>query len=205
MAQAITITTQVPVDPEVSTPTYYQQLATEFMTAFEQMSAIIPKLEEAEATNVKVFRANLGVPDAFCNTAINAVEQLPELEAARKLHAEKSRNRLQLLEAFRPLGATAAGFSKRLDRVLMAAKSGLATDSLQIYRIAKSVASDKRSPIVEAHVAAMKRDLARPTVSKADREERKVAKLKKAVEDELTRRQIEEMLTQHGKEVKKAA
>jgi hypothetical protein len=204
MAQSITITTQPPVDPQVSTPTYYQQLATEFMAAFEQMSAIIPKLEEAEAANIKMFRANLGVPDAFCNTAINAVEQLPELEAARRLHAEKSRNRLQLLEAFRPLGATAAGFSKRLDRVLMAAKSGLATDSLQIYRIAKSVASDKRSPIVEAHVAAMKRDLARKTLTKAERDERNAAKLKAAVEAELTRRELK-VLPQRHEEVKKAA
>jgi hypothetical protein len=187
----ITVTTQPPVDPDTPTQTYYQQLVGEFMVAFDQMLVIIPKLEAAAAASAKSVRANLGVPDAFCATAITAVEQLPELAAVKTAHAEQWRNRLQFLEAFRPLDDKVTSFGRLLKHALRAVKSSLATELLQMYRIAQGHASDGRSPAVEAHVAAMKRDLARKSATKAERDARKAQKLAEAVEKAIALRAME--------------
>jgi hypothetical protein len=50
----------------------------------------------------------------------------------------------------------------------------------------------------------MKRDLAKKGATKAEREERKAAKLKEAVDKELSKRQVQEVLAKREKEVKTA-
>ena len=177
----ITVTADPPVDPQTPTTTHYQQLAADFMNALDQIAAIIPQVEQAEA-GTKLVRAHLNVPDVFCSTAIIAVEQVPELLGTRKLDPVAGRIKMQFLEAFRPMSDKAGTLVKRLDYTLMWLKATLAEDSLQMYRIAKSIASDKRSPLVQAHVENLKRDLGRKGLTKAQREERKAAKLKAAAE-----------------------
>lgn len=184
---AITVTTQPPVDPETSTQTYYQQLVAEFMEVFDQLLVIIPKLEAAEAVTAKSVRANLNVPEAFCASAIIAVEQLPELESTKVANAERWRNRLQFIEAFRPLDDKVVGFGRVLKHALRAAKSSLATELLQMYRIVRGHASAGKNPAAQTHVDAMKRDLARKTSTKAERDARKEQKIKAAVEEELAK------------------
>jgi hypothetical protein len=179
MSEHIEVTIQAVVIPDTPPLTPYQQVATEFMEAFEKMIVVIPKLEELTAT--KVVRANLNVPVAFCGTAISAVAQVPELDSTKKFDSKLNLDRLQYLQAFRPLYDTTQGFVNRLSHILMTVKSELVGDSLQVYRMAKSLASDKRSPVIEAHVAALKRDLNRRTLTKAERDRRKAEKLAKAV------------------------
>lgn len=184
---AITVTTQPPVDPETPTQTYYQQLADELMNVFDQMLAIIPKLEAAEALTAKSVRTNLNVSEIFCASAIAAVEQLPEMEAARTANAERWRNRLQFIEAFRPLDDKVAGFGRILKHALRASKSALATELLQMYRIIQGHASSGKNPAAKAHVDAMKRDLGRKAISKAERQEKKAQQIKAAVAEELAK------------------
>ena len=187
----ITVTTQPPVDPETPTQTYYQQLAGELMAVFDQLLAVIPKIEEAEAVTAKSVRVNLNVSDGFCATAINAVEQLPEMEAAKRQHADQWRNRLQFLEAFRPLGDKITGFDRLLRHTLRATKSSLATDLLQMYKIIQGHAGNGRDQNAQAHVVAMKRDLGRRTSTKAEREARKALRIQEEVEKQIVLRGLE--------------
>jgi hypothetical protein len=187
----ITLTTQPVVDPQTFTPTFYLELGNELMRAFDQIATIIPKIVEAESATAKDVRVNLGVPLVFCGTAISAVEQLPVLAAATKLDPVKARNLLQFIEAFLPLSDKMSGLARRLRHALRAAKSQLGTDTLHVYRVAQGVASDQRSPVVEEHVGAMKRDLARKGLSKAEREARKEARFNEEVEKRLAARMKE--------------
>ena len=179
----ITLTTDPPVDPQTPTPTHYQQLAAEIQAAIDTIATLLPKLEESLTADTRQARRNLNVPDAFCHTAVNAVEQLPEINAAKKLNVDKCRNQLQFIEAFRPVYDKFEAVSRRLRHALWSNKASAATASLQVLRVAKAYASDNRSPAVAAHVAAMQRDLARKTrMTKAELAERKLQKLKQASE-----------------------
>ena len=88
---------------------------------------------------------------------------------------------------------------------MRANKSAVAGDALEIYRIAKAKLKSKRSPALAVHVEAMKRDLAKLSMSKTERDARKAAKFQEAVEKEPERRRIQEALAaQRQKEVKSA-
>jgi hypothetical protein len=185
----ITIVTQSNIDPQTPTTTHYQQLAAELMSVFDQLAVLIPKLAEAEASaTTRIARSRQNVPDAFCATAIDAVEQVPEVDGEKKLNTELSRNRLQFLEAFRPVDDKLTALSKRLRHALRTTKSLLAADTLHVYRLFKSHASDDKSPLVKAHAAAMKRDLGRRGLTKAQRQALNAERLRKAVEAELLAR-----------------
>lgn len=157
------------------------------IAAFETIAGVLPKLEEAAVMEEKLARRYLNVPDALCITAINAVEQVPELEAARKLHADQGRNRLQFLEAFRPVDDKLDSLSRRLKHALRVTKSALGNSALQIYRITRAQASDGRSPALASFAAAMKRDYGRKSPTKASREEAKARQVQEAVDLELRR------------------
>src|SRR3954467_14332732 len=101
MSEHIEVTTQAVVIPDTPPMTPYQQVAMEFMAAFEKMITVIPKLDEITAT--KLVRANLNIPDGFCGTAISAVAQVPELDSTKKFDSNLNLDRLQYLQAFRPL------------------------------------------------------------------------------------------------------
>lgn len=176
MAEHITITTQaLPEAPP--TVTRYQQLVAEAVAALDEILALIPKLDEAEASGRKVANSRIGVPEAFVATVISAVEQLPELAAAKKLDPVAARDKLQYIEAFRPLYDKLFTVIRRLNFGLLYSKDSVAFDSLQVYRIAKQHASDGRSPLMAAHVANMKRDLGKKVPTKVEREERKLARM----------------------------
>jgi hypothetical protein len=180
MAEHITITTQaLPEAPPTVTP--YQQLVAEAFAALDQILGIIPKLEEAEASGRKVASGRLGVPAAFVATVVSAVEQLPELAAAKKLDPVAARGKIQYLEAFRPLYDKLFTVTRRLNFALLYMKDSVVFDSLQVYRIAKQHASDQRSPLMAAHVANMKRALGKKVPTRAVREERKLARMMDAI------------------------
>ena len=172
----ITITTEAfPEGPP--TVTAYQQFAAETIDALDKIQGVIPKLDDAEASGTKIAGSRLAVPDTFIATVIATVEQLSELAASGKLDPVEARDALQYIEAFRPLCDKLFTVTKRLNYALMWLRDSLAGKALQVYRIAKQHASDKRSPLMAAHVANMKRTLGKKVPTKAEREQRKLARM----------------------------
>jgi hypothetical protein len=176
MSSTITVTTEPPVSPITPTVTHYQQLAVDFIKAIDQISTILPQLQEAELAVAKFTRGQLSVSNQFCATAIAAVEQIADLQAIGRLDPTAGHDTLQFLDAFRTVRDKGLSFTKNLKFTFDSRKASLVSQSLQIYYLAKGLVRDKRSPEIEAHVANMKRDLNRPGLTKAQREERKLAK-----------------------------
>ena len=204
MEPLITVVTEPVVDPQTPTPTHYQEVAGQLMAALAAFASIIPKLEEAEAADAKQVRRYLNVPDVFCYTAITAAEDLPELDSAQQ-HTVQGRNRLQYIEAFRPVDQMLYVVSRRLRHGLYANKSAVAGNALEIYRVARAKKKSNRNPALAAHVEAMKRDLAKVSLTKAERDARKAAKFREAVEKELAERKIQEALAAQRQSEGKAA
>ncbi len=201
MSQAITVTTEPPVSPITPTVTHYQKLAEDFVQALEQITTIIPQLQQAEAAVAKFTRGQLNVPAKFCIAAIAAVEQIPEVRALNILDPAAGRDTLQFLEAFQTVRDRAIQFANNLKFTFDSRKAGLNAKALQVYALAKTLARDKRNPQphIEAHVENMKRDLARPFPPRAERDARKLARIRKAAVEMLRTGAISE------EEVKKAA
>ena len=179
MSEQITITIQPPADAP-PTVTHYQQFAAELMTALDQILSITPKLDEAEASGRKVAASRLSAPEEFIATVVAAVEQLPELAAAKKLDPVATRDKLQYIAAVKPVFDKIVTVAKRLNFTLLYLKDSMGGESLQVYRIARQHASDNRSPVMAAHVANMKRALAKKVPTKAEREQRKLARMLQA-------------------------
>jgi hypothetical protein len=115
------------------------------------------------------------------------------------------RNRLQYIQALRPLNDKLEAVSRRLIHGLRANKSAVAADALEIYRVAKAKQKSHRSPALAVHVEAMKRDLAKLSMTKTERDARKAARFEEAVEKELQKRRTQEALAaQRQKEEKNA-
>jgi hypothetical protein len=203
MESIIQVITQPFVEPESSTLTLYQQVAGQLMVALDAVAAIIPKLEEAEASHADQVLRNLNVPDAFCFTALTAAEQLPEIDAAQKLQSDKDRIRMQYVEAFRPVDDKLDLVSRRVKHALRANKSIVAGNALELYALVRIKAKKSGNPALAAHEAALKRDLAKKSLTKAERDERKAAKITALVEKELEKR-IEQEVQKRLKEVKNA-
>ncbi|HYK03185.1 MAG TPA: hypothetical protein VE974_15605 [Thermoanaerobaculia bacterium] len=156
-------TTTSPPAPGIPTPTvtHYQQVAAEFMSALDEISQIIPKLEAIHVSTANLVRSRLNVPNEFLATVTAAVEQVPELQAIQKLDVNAAHDTLQFLEAFRPVRDKVDAFAKNLKYTMDSRKAKLATDSLLTYDVAKGLARDPNSATIASLVANMKRDLGR--------------------------------------------
>ncbi|HEX2062670.1 MAG TPA: hypothetical protein VHK90_18155 [Thermoanaerobaculia bacterium] len=168
-------TTTPPPDSPTPTITHYQQLATEFMAALDEIAQIIPKLEAAHISTANFVRSHLNVPIEFLGTATAAVEQTAELQGVKKLDVASARDTLQFIDAFRPVLDKVSAFAKNLQFTLNSRKASLASEALQIYDIAKGLARDPNSATVASLVANMKRDLGRRGRPKTPPALRKVA------------------------------
>jgi hypothetical protein len=154
-------TTTPPVGTPTPTVTHYQQVAAEFMSALDEISQIIPKLEAIHVSTANLVRSRLNVPNEFLATVTAAVEQVPELQAIQKLDVNSAHDTLQFLEAFRPVRDKVDAFAKNLKYTMDSRKASLATDSLLTYDVAKGLARDPKSATIASLVANMKRDLGR--------------------------------------------
>jgi hypothetical protein len=159
-----------PVDPGSDAPptltiTYYQQLAAHLMSALDEISAIIPRLQEVgvQRTGVatKPPSGHRNIPIAFLTTAVDSTEQLPELQVNNKLDVARGRDTLQLIDAFRTVQNRAAGFGRDLGQVLDGRQSALALESLDTYSLAQSLARDKTNVPLNEAVENMSRTLGR--------------------------------------------
>ena len=131
------------------------------MSALDEISRIIPKLEAIHVSTATLVRSRLNVPNEFLATVTAAVEQVPELQAIQKLDVNAARDTLQFLEAFRPVRDKVDAFAKNLKYTMDSRKAKLATDSLLTYDVAKGLARDPNSATIASLVANMKRDLGR--------------------------------------------
>ena len=162
--------TTPPVEAVTPTTTHYQQLAGEFISELDAITAIIPKLEAQHVSTVNFVRSHLNASTEFLATVITAVEQTPQLQAVGKLDIAAARDTLQFLEAFRPVLDKAMAFARNLQYTLNSRKATLVGDALRMYDVAKAIARDRRDPsraAIGSHVANMKRSLGRGRPSKA--------------------------------------
>lgn len=179
----ITFTTQPVEDPTAATPTHYQQVSGDLLAALDAFVSIIPKIDQAEESDAKQVRRNLNVPDGFCYAAISAAEQVPELEARE--YTETDRNRLQYLEAFRPVYAKLVAVAGTLRHGLRANQSIVGGHALEIYRVATARKKSTLNPALLAFHATMKAVLAKKVPTKAEREAVAKKKFDAAVEQEV--------------------
>ena len=186
----ITITTE-PLAEGPPVITRYQQIVSEVITALDTILAVMPKVDEAEASERKVAFSRLGVRDAFVAAVIDAVEQFPELAGLKKLDPVAARDMFQCLEALRSLHDKIITFEKRVRFVRQWLKDSLAGPAQQIYRVAQDLASDGRSPEMAAVVANMKRAFARKGLTRAEREERRVARIQEAAAEMLQEMEVQ--------------
>jgi hypothetical protein len=158
------------------TETRYALLAAAFMKAIDDIAAVIPPLDPAMVKTAKFVRGHQNVPDRFCETVLNAVEQVPALQGVGALDTVAGRDTLQFLSAFRPALDKGEALQKALFYIVMGRKAALATQALQIYGVARSISRDPANSQVAAHFEAMQRDLGRKGLTKAQRELRKAIK-----------------------------
>jgi hypothetical protein len=104
------------------------------------------------------------------------------------MYAEKDRNRLQYIEAFRPLYAKLIAVANILQHGLRANRSAVGGDALEIYRVATARVKSALNPALRAFHATMKAALAKKVPTKAEREAAAKKKFDAAVEQEVQAR-----------------
>jgi hypothetical protein len=160
------------------TTTRYQEIAAQFMSGLDTLTAIIPNLEVEHPSAVDTVQGHLSIPDAFLGSTIAAVEQTAGLQAVNQLDVPAGHDVLQFIDAFRPVVEKVNALGRNLKFTMSSRKSVLAFDALRVYEVAKGLARDPRNAPLVAHVKTMKRDLNRPgrPASKIPPDVRKAAK-----------------------------
>lgn len=149
------------VDPATLTITKYKTLADGLSAELEEVLTKFPKPDPTRPVTRDFVRSRLNAPIEFLGTAIAGVEELPELQAAKKLDVNAGRDTLQFIEAFRPVLDKVARFQDELKFVLNTKKALLTEDAIRIYDVVRSMARDKKSPAMVALAANLRRDLKR--------------------------------------------
>jgi len=162
--------------PASPTITHYQQLASRFMAAMNEIELTLPQLEAALNLTDREVRTRLTIPIAFLSTVTVSVEQSPELQSRTNFDVTAARDTLQFLDAFSPVRDKISGFYKKVKRIVDVPRAILAASALQVYAIAKRLASDPGGDVAMAlHVENMKRDLGRKGRPKTSLAQRKAA------------------------------
>jgi len=166
--------------PSVETPpsptvTHYQQLASRFMAAVNEIMETLPQLEAAFNLTDNQVRAGLSVPLPFLATVTAAVEQSPELQSLNLFDVTEARDTLQFLDAFSPARDKSDAFRKTVKRIMDLRRAILVKSALQIYAVAKRLALDPAATAIALLVDNMKRDLGRRGRAKTSLAQRKVA------------------------------
>lgn len=143
------------------TTTRYQEIAAQFMSGLDALTAILPKLEAAHGTTIKAVQGHQNVPNAFLASSIAAVEQAPDVQAFQDFDVAAGHDVLQFIEAFRPVTNKVIALGRSLEFTMSSRKSALVVEAFRLYDLAKSVARNPRNAALGAHVQTMKRDLKR--------------------------------------------
>ena len=143
----------------VLTITKQERLANEILRDLDAITKKIEKLERGRLEDEGFVRAHVNVPIRFLHTTVALVEQTPVLAAMKKLNAVEGRDTLQFLGAFGAVHDRVMALGQQLKLNLKSRKARLAAQSLQIYRIARGLASHGKDPELAAYVAMLGRDL----------------------------------------------
>jgi hypothetical protein len=156
---------QVPAgDPgpaQTPTVTHYQQVAANLAKAIDDTLALIPSLVEPHPSTTGFVRTHQNVPLEFIATAIAAVEANPEMLVTANFDATAARDALQFMDAFRPMADRLNAAAKNLTFSIDTRRANVSTGALQVYAVAKGVASVPQNTAVVPHVGNLKRDLGR--------------------------------------------
>lgn len=165
-----------PGNTTFATTTRYQEIAAQFMSGLDALTALLPKLEAEHGTTINTVKGHLTVPNVFLASTIAAVEQTPDLQAFQDLDVVAGHDVLQFIEAFRPVANKVNALGRSLEFTMDSRKSALVVNALRVYDLAKSVARNPRNAALGAHVKTMKRDLNRVGPKKASALKQKAAK-----------------------------
>lgn len=143
------------------TVTHYQQVADQVGETLKQAFALIASFEAPHTSTLGFVRSHKAIPAQFIATAIAAVESTPELQSVNKFDVTEARDVLQFIDAFRTVVDQMDVLAQQLKFTIDGRKAKVAADALQIYDIAKGVARDPGSGVLQLHVKNMRRDLGR--------------------------------------------
>ncbi|HEX9986190.1 MAG TPA: hypothetical protein VGF69_23220 [Thermoanaerobaculia bacterium] len=153
-AQQLAVTGPV---PPTLTITQYKQMADAILGELSNIAGLMPQLEKQVATR-KFVRSHLNARIEFLETAVAAVEMMPQLQVLNKLDVPSAQDALQFITAFRPVLDQVLALAQALKFTLDSKRAALTTDAQNIYRISVAMAQDGGSGALSAHVAAMKRE-----------------------------------------------
>lgn len=165
-----------PGNTTLVTTTRYQEIAAQFMSGLDALTAILPKLEAAHGTTINAVQGHQNVSNAFLASSIATAEQTPELLAFQDFDVAAGHDVLQFIEALRPVANKVNALGRSLEFTMSSRKSALVIEALRLYDLAKSVARNPRNAALGAHVKTMKRDLNRVGPKKASALKQKAAK-----------------------------
>jgi hypothetical protein len=143
------------------TPTHYEQVAAQVLSALAELAKLFPTLEGEHPLTATFVRTHQNVPLEFIQTVTFAVASTPALQGVNKFDVAQGRDVVQFVQAFRPVYDELTRLARTLKFTMDARRASMAADSLQIYNIAKGIARDPNSTDVVSHVENMKRDLGR--------------------------------------------
>jgi hypothetical protein len=149
-------------DGPVLVRTKYNDLADHYNSVIDGLVGEFPvPFVIRHAKNSKFVDIHSGVPLKVISTAIAAVERSPELLGVKGFSAAEARDRMQLLEAFEGTADRAEAFAADLRFTIKLTRAQLASASLQIYGMAKTLGRDPENAEIAVHAANLGRDLGR--------------------------------------------
>lgn len=161
--------------PAAASPTltHYRELADRFISALDDIAAILPELQPPDPQTVSFVRTHQSIPLPFVLTATAGVAENPSLQGIGKLDPETAFDSLQFVEAFYPVIHKLATFKSDLNYTVRSRQALLGRDALDIYYHAKRIAQDPDQLRLIPLVETLKRELGPRGKAKKTKEEKK--------------------------------
>ena len=156
---------ETPVVTPIPTVTHSQEVADQFVKAFEGAVTILPQLSTTHPTEARFVRGHLNASAAFLAAAIEAAEQNPTLQSSTGFDTVAARNAMQMMEAFTPVINRITAVRDSLQHTLWAEQAAVTNDALNLYAALKALGRNTfaaAGPVpLLSHVSVMKEALGR--------------------------------------------
>ena len=141
--------------PPPATVTVAQQFANEFLGDFRELIKKLPKFESPHPIAAKQIKGHRNVPQGFAKTAVDSVENAPELQAIPVLDPAGVNSDIQQIEAFTPMLDEVQAWvdAGRFSIAVKQARANIAGQ--RILNMAKVLASDPNFAHLGSRVEAM--------------------------------------------------
>ena len=141
--------------------THYDQVAADFIRAFDELLGSLPHFTEAHPATKAFVRMQKTVSDEFLVSVIAAVEETPGMLVLNQFDVTEARDTLQYRRAFHPIRdkllTAARNFEFSIDR----RRADVVRPALQAYAVIKSLARNPGGTLAAAHAVNLRRDLGR--------------------------------------------